>query len=153
MNRSSTITCKNSCKQICLCDVRGQQVMYFTGGSIIMDLRLGQMRCFKFKVPWWICFLQIHSFSHNKISIDKLEWCGLLWCFISCLDSHSDGTPFTAEDPLLSNISLNLFLWRNKLIYIVDALRMNKFSSWVNYFFNVMHYTCVNSEELTSYIH
>ncbi len=23
---------------------------------------------------------------------DGLEWCGLLWCFISCLDSHSDGT-------------------------------------------------------------
>ncbi len=28
--------------------------------------------------------------------------------------------PFTAEDPLVSNISLNLFWWRNKLIYIVD---------------------------------
>ncbi len=24
--------------------------------------------------------------------IKRLEWCGLLWCFISCLDSHSDGT-------------------------------------------------------------
>ena len=23
---------------------------------------------------------------------DGLEWCGLLWCYISCLDSHSDGT-------------------------------------------------------------
>ncbi len=102
------------------CDVRGQQVMYFTGGSIIMDLRLGQMRCFKVKVPWWICFLQTHSFSHNKTLIDKLEWCGLLWCFHQLFGLSFWRHPFTAEDPLVSNISPNLFLWRNKLIYIED---------------------------------
>ncbi len=36
------------------------------------------------------------SFSLHKTIIDGLEWCGLLvdYCdvFISCLDSHSDGT-------------------------------------------------------------
>ncbi len=41
-------------------------------------------------------FLKTHSFSLNKMLIDGLEWCGLLvdYCdvFISCLDSHSDGT-------------------------------------------------------------
>ncbi len=41
-------------------------------------------------------FLTTYSFSlHNKLT-DGLEWCGLLvdYCdvFISCLDSHSDGT-------------------------------------------------------------
>ncbi len=50
----------------------------------------------KLKMPWWICFLQTRSFSLHKILIDGLEWCGLLvdYCdvFISCLDSHSDGT-------------------------------------------------------------
>ncbi len=37
-----------------------------------------------------------HSFSLHKTLIAGLEWCGLLvdYCdvFISCLDSHSDGT-------------------------------------------------------------
>ncbi len=41
-------------------------------------------------------FLKTHSFSLHKMLIDGLEWCGLLvdYCdvFISCLDSHSDGT-------------------------------------------------------------
>ncbi len=44
--------------------------------------------------------------------------CGLLWCFfISCLDSHSDGTH-----------SLQIW-WRNKLIYILDGLRVSKCSA------------------------
>ncbi len=48
-----------------------------------------------FEIKWWICFLQAHSFSlHINWFIDGLEL--LLWCycdgFISCLDSHSDGT-------------------------------------------------------------
>ncbi len=41
-------------------------------------------------------FLQTCSFSLYKMLTDGLEWCGLLvdYCdvFISCLDSHSDGT-------------------------------------------------------------
>ncbi len=44
----------------------------------------------------WICFLQTRSFSLHKMLIDELEWCGLFvdYCnvFISCLNSHSDGT-------------------------------------------------------------
>ncbi len=51
----------------------------------------------KLKIPWWcICFLQTNSFSLHKMLTEGLEWCGLLvyYCdvFISCLDSHSDGT-------------------------------------------------------------
>ncbi len=49
------------------------------------------------KTPiWLICSLQTHSLSLHMISMDGLEWCGLLldYCdvFISCSDSHSDGT-------------------------------------------------------------
>ncbi len=44
----------------------------------------------------WICFLQICSFLLQKTLIDGLELCRLLvdYCdvFISCLNSHSDGT-------------------------------------------------------------
>ncbi len=42
----------------------------------------------------WICFLQTHSFCLLQMLSDGLEWCGSLACdvFISCLDSHSDGT-------------------------------------------------------------
>ncbi len=43
-----------------------------------------------------IVLLPVYSFSLRKILIDGLESCGLLvdYCdvFISCLDSHSDGT-------------------------------------------------------------
>ncbi len=51
----------------------------------------------KFKTSeWWICFLQTRSFSLHKMLIAGLECCGVLvdFCdvFISCLDSHSDGT-------------------------------------------------------------
>ncbi len=59
------------------------------GGSIINGLKLNTSE-------WWICFLQTCSFSLHKMLIDGLEWCGVLvdFCdvFISCLDSHSDGT-------------------------------------------------------------
>ncbi len=41
-------------------------------------------------------------FISDKTLIDGLEWCGLLWCFISCLDSFFWRHPFTAEDPLVS---------------------------------------------------
>ncbi len=44
----------------------------------------------------WICFLQICSFLLQKTLIYGLESCGLLvdYCevYISCLNSHSDGT-------------------------------------------------------------
>ncbi len=56
-----------------------------------------QKRWFKVKMrEWWICSLQTCSFCLLKILADGLEWCGLVvdYCdvFISCLDSHSDGT-------------------------------------------------------------
>ncbi len=98
------------------------------------------------------CLDEFVSYKHTAFRIkNAVVWitCGVLWCFYQLFGLSFWRHPFTAEDPLVSNISPNLFWWRNKLIYNLDALRMSKFSSWVNYFFNVMHYTCVNSEELT----
>ncbi len=69
----------------------------FTGGSVIMDY-FGRKWRFEVKnvLMMDICFLQTCSFSLLKMLTDGLEWCGLLvdYCdvFISCLDSHSDGT-------------------------------------------------------------
>ncbi len=59
--------------------------------------------------------------------------------FISCLDSHSDGTHslqrihWWASDVMLH--FFKLFWWRNKLIYILDALRVSKFSFLDEFFF------------------
>ncbi len=54
---------------------------------------------------WWICFLQTCSFSFLKTLTDGVEWCGLLvdYCdvFISCLDSHSNGTHSLQCDAML----------------------------------------------------
>ncbi len=47
--------------------------------------------------------------------------CGLLWCFYQLFGLSFWRHPFTAEDPL--------FLWRNKLIYILDDLRVSTFAA------------------------
>ncbi len=68
---------------------------------------------------------------------DGLEWCGLLvdYCdvFISCLDSHSDGTH-----------SLQSIHW-NKLICILDGMKVSTFSAifhfWMYYSFKSYLYT------------
>ncbi len=100
-----------------------------------------------------LCFLQTRSFCLLKMLTDGLEWCGSLvdYCdvFISCLDSHSDGTHSLQRihcwdtDAMLH--SPNLFPWRNKLIYILDRLRVCQYSAnfhfWVNYSFN----SCISS--------
>ncbi len=53
--------------------------------------------------------------------------------FISCLDSHSDGThSLTAEDPLVNSWCNATFLRWNKLIYILDGLRVSTFSANFN---------------------
>ncbi len=73
-----------------------RQQMIFTGGSVIMHY--GLIFCLEVRtwnkknLKWWICFFQTCIFSLLKTLTDGLEWCGLLWCFYQCLDSHSDGT-------------------------------------------------------------
>ncbi len=92
----------------------------------ITNLYFDQKQRFKVKTSWWICFLQTRSFWLHKMLTDGLEWCGLLvdYCdvFISCLDSHSDGTHslqrihWWASDATFLQICSD----KNKLIYILD---------------------------------
>ncbi len=153
---------------------RQHKMHFFHRGSVIMDYGL----IFELKTSYcWICF----SFCLLQMITDKLECCGLLWCFyqtliltapIHCrasIDSHSDGThslqsihwlsfwrhPFTAEHPLTLILTAPIhcrasidshsdgthslmqwhwcdatFLqiwWRNKLILILNGLRMSSF--------------------------
>ncbi len=55
--------------------------------------------------------------------------------FISCSDSFW-WHPFTAEDEQM----MQCYIWRNKLVYISDGLRVSQFSAnlnfWANYSFN-----------------
>ncbi len=79
---------------------------------------------------------QTCSFSIHKMLIDGLELSGslLVYCdvFISCLDSHSDGTHslqrihWWASDGML-HFSKS-FTMKKKLIYTMDGLRVSRFS-------------------------
>ncbi len=69
--------------------------------------------------------------------------CGLLWCFYQLFGLSFWRHPFTAEDPLLSKWCNATFLqiwWRNKLIYILDELRVSTVSFLVNYSFKNITY-------------
>ncbi len=58
--------------------------------------------------------------------------CGLLWCFYQLFGLSFWRHPFTAEHPLLRQWCRDTFLqtwWRNKLILILDDLRVNTFSA------------------------
>ncbi len=66
--------------------------------------------------------------------------CGLLWCFYQLFGLSFWRHPFTAKHPLLRHWCRDTFLqtWsRNKLILILDGLRVSTFSAnfhfWVNW--------------------
>ncbi len=112
----------------------------FTGESNIMERGLIKI---KLKASfWWVCFLQTCSFCLLKIFNDWLEWCGLLvdYCdvFISCLDSHSDGTHWLhPSDSMLhfsksdeeTNSSTSWLVWGWGHLQQI-------FIFWMNYSFN-----------------
>ncbi len=68
--------------------------------------------------------------------------CGLLWCFISCLDSHSDGTHSLSK---WCDAKFLQIWWRNKLIYILDGLVVRTFSANLNFWVNYSFKFCPNS--------
>ncbi len=72
-----------------------------------------------------ICFLQTCSFWLHKTLIDRLEWCGLLWCFYQLFGLSFWRHPFTAEDPLVSK-------WCNtKFLQICSDEETNSSTSWM----------------------
>ncbi len=95
----------------------------------MMDLFLTNTQLFTSQdINWWTGVLWIT--------------CGLLWCFYQLFGLLFWRHPFTAEDPLVSKWCNATFLqtwWRNKLIYILDCLRLSKYSANLhfggNYFF------------------
>ncbi len=76
---------------------------------------------------WWIYFLQTCSFSLLKMLTDGLEWCVMVLSAVMTLiltaPIHCRGS--TGEQVMECYISLNLFWWGNKLIYILDVLSVN----------------------------
>ncbi len=71
-----------------------------------------------------------------------MDWSGVDYCdaFISCLDSHSDGTHSLQSIHWWDTDAVLQIWWRKKLIYISDGLRESKYLAnvhfWVNYSFN-----------------
>ncbi len=103
-------------------DVRGETVdRLFSRGSVIMDLYCGQKQRFKVKTSWWI-LLQTRSFLLHKMLID---------IFISCLNCRG-----STVEQVMQHFSKSVQM-KNKLIYILDGLRVSRFSAifhfWANY--------------------
>ncbi len=81
----------------------------------------------------------------NRWMWDVWITCGFCDVFISCLDSHSDGTHslqrihWWASDVML-HFSKSVQMKKKNLIYILDSSRMStlptNFHFWVNYSFN-----------------
>ncbi len=71
------------------------------------------------------------------ISQDINWWTGVLWCFYQLFGLSFWRHGFIGEQVMWCYISPNLFSWRNKLIYILDGLRIHFqliFFFWVNYY-------------------
>ncbi len=108
---------------------RQQEMDFFTGGSIIIDYGL---IFYEFEVENVLMDL------FQLLSSPDVNWwtgvvwitCGLLWCFYQLFGLSFWRHPFTAEDSLLrqwcSDTVLQIW-WRNKLILILDGLRISTF--------------------------
>ncbi len=83
------------------------------------------------------CKVNTVAACHKTLN-DWLESCGLLWCFYHLFELSFWRHPFTTEDTLVSKWCnakfINLLWWRNKLIHILDRLRVTQFSA-IFYFF------------------
>ncbi len=101
---------------------RQQQMLFFTGGSIIMDYGLN---VFELKLSWWICF----SFCLLQMLTDGLEWCGL-WCFLSALILTA---PIHCRASIDDGMTFLQIWWRNKLTLILIFHQNVHF--WVDYSF------------------
>ncbi len=78
------------------------------------------------------CKVNTVAACHKTLN-DWLESCGLLWCFYHLFELSFWRHPFTTEDTLVSKWCnakfINLLWWRNKLIHILDRLRVTQFSA------------------------
>ncbi len=84
------------------------------------------------------------SYKHTALVSQDVNWwtgvCGLLWCFYQLFGLSFWRHPFTAEDPLVRTscyIFPNLFPWWNKLIYILDGLRVRHFQLFFMFWWTI----------------
>ncbi len=90
-----------------------------------------------------------------------MDWSGLdyLWSFYHLFDLSFLQNPFTAEDPLIrkwceAKFIQICFRWWNKLIYILDGLRVSTFSYlvWTILLFKLLVYKNTNWKKTTTLI-
>ncbi len=96
---------------------------------------------------WWKANKVSPSHKHTLQAANwwtGVVWitCGLLWCFYQLiLTAPIHCRASIGEQVMHCYISPNLFWRRNKLIYILDGLRVSTFSAnchfWVNYSINL----------------
>ncbi len=101
---------------------------FFTGGSVM-----------NYGLIFYVKNVLMLDLFHLLSSPDVNWWtgvvwitCGLLWCFYQLFGLSFWRHPFTAEHPLLRHWCRDTFLqtwWRNKLILILDDLRVNTFTA------------------------
>ncbi len=98
-------------------------------------------------------FSKIHK--RDRLT-DELEWCGLLWCFYQLFGNliltapiHCRG--YIGQQEMQCYISSNLFWWRSKVMYILDALRLSTFSANFHFFtislgiWSLVHLQCTQT--------
>ncbi len=112
---------------------------YFGGfqcASITVDGLLDRRKCY---YRSWTCiciYIYVDSLKFKMLQ-DINWWTGVVWItcdvLISCLDSHSDGTHSLQRIHCWARDEIqnfpNLLLWRNKLIYILNGLKVSIFSA------------------------
>ncbi len=122
------------------CKIQLEEMDFFTGGSIIMDYITGIL-------VKSILIMDLFFTNMQLLASQDVNWwtgvvwitCGLLWCFYQLFGLSFWRHPFTAEDPSVSkwwNATFLQIWWRNKLIYILDGLKVWTFSDFfggVNY--------------------
>ncbi len=65
-------------------------------------------------------------FVWNMMLTDRLEWCGLFWCFYHPFGLSFWRHPFTADDPLMSR-------WCNAKFLQILRIQGEKICLWVNF--------------------
>ncbi len=116
------------------CDVRDNRRWTFSPEEVllwIMDSFFGQKQ---FEVKNVLMDLSQLLSSPDVNWWTGVVWiiCGLLWCFYQLFGLSFWRHPFTAEHPLLSKWWNDTFLqiwWRNKLILILNDLRVRTYSA------------------------
>ncbi len=104
----------------------------------IEDSHFSQKQRFKVKrvLMMDLFITNIWSFSLHMMLIDGLEWCGLLWFFLSAIWTLILMAPIHCRGSIGEHATFLQIWWRNKLLYISDLSKSSaNFHFWMNYSF------------------